>query len=133
MLKNIAAGQQVAFFSDAACENELYSSSTDLCYTEPSSAFKSFKVQDSAKTETLTRDVVPYGIKMSNYKGLAAASDPFNVDLSYSTFALGVILATAGQAGALSALAIGCALVDSTSVLSLFGCILGPIARYVNV
>ncbi len=51
------------------------------------------------------------------YTGLAQA-DPYNIDLSYSTFALGVILGTLGQVGALSALAIGCVLVDSTNVLT---------------
>jgi len=74
VLANLNPGEKISFFSDTACQNELYSSSISVCYTEPDSQVRSFQVQTNDTPEdaaTSTTDMVPYGIRPSNYKCLS--------------------------------------------------------------
>jgi hypothetical protein len=131
ILANLLPGEKITFFSDTNCRNELYSSSINLCYTEPYSQVRSFQVQTndtSANAATPTTDVVPCGIRLSNYKGLSQAS-LYEVDLDFSRFAIGIILGIVGQLVALSTIATGCATIDTTDVLSVYGCIAAPIVN----
>jgi len=76
-LTNVAPGETITFFSDTACAYNLYSSAIDVCYTEPDSQVRSFSVKSdgtSAEAAASTKDVVPYGVRLSNYKGLSIAN-----------------------------------------------------------
>jgi len=77
ILANVAPGETVTFFSDTACTNNLYSYTIDVCYTEPDHLVRGFSVKSdgtSANAPASTKDVVPYGVRLSNYKGLSIAT-----------------------------------------------------------
>lgn len=117
IVANVSSGERVTFFSDTACQNQLYSTGTNVCYTESDSQVRSFQVRtadtpaaedDAASTST---DVVPYGVRLSNYKGLSQAG-PDSINIMLSQFAIGIIVGVTAQLVALSAIATGCALTD---------------------
>lgn len=87
ILANVAPGDTLSFFSYTACTNNLYSSSVNVCYTEPNSQVRSFSIQTGgtpADSKSSTKDVVPYGVRLSNYKGLSQAS-ALSPDLNFSS------------------------------------------------
>lgn len=131
IVANLSLGQSVSFYSDPTCEHQLYKTSVDVCYTEPDRHVRSFQIHTNGTNSTSDRlpsskDVVPYGVRLSNYQGLTHAS-PYHIDLMWSKFALGIVASVIGQLTVLSSIAIGCALTDSTNVIGIIGCIIGPI------
>lgn len=90
MLEDIV-NQTITFFSDVACNTPIARASDDSCVTFAGASVNSFSLvknngtslarsletRDNASNST---DLVPYGVKLSSYKGLAQTS-PYNIDL----------------------------------------------------
>ena len=133
ILTNLVPGDIVSFFSDAECQDELYSASSDTCYTEPNGQSMSFQVKTNDKLESTasSTDVVQYPIKLTDYTALSQSS-PYSIDINYSVFYTGVAVSAVAGGLAISAIATGCALTDSTNTISLYACIAAPLATGMN-
>ena len=75
---NVASGETIKVYSDTECLDEIYTTSVSSCFNEPNGYVGSFQIQ-AVPAETTsewmksTKEVVPFGIKLSNYTGLATA------------------------------------------------------------
>lgn len=76
LVAHLEPAQEVTFYSDAACQDAIYSTTQDTCYTNSLGAIASFIV--STKNSTTKELVVASSIKLSNYTGLANR-DPYEV------------------------------------------------------
>nr|POF26246.1 hypothetical protein CFP56_22394 [Quercus suber] len=76
IVANLESGEEVEFFSDAACQVESHIAMQDACFTISSGSFGSFRV---FTTYQGTKELVPADqIKLTNYTGLAK-TDPYAV------------------------------------------------------
>lgn len=140
--RNLAAQQKVRLFSDTECTQKLYSTTSKACYIVSGDNIAAFTVTNTTnapqvgeyeefQSKEMTKDVVEYGVKLSNYKGMEAA--PFSSNIRYSNSFIGAsAIGTAsglsfasGVAGCYSAVAGG-------GPLSIFSCIAGPIATILS-
>ncbi|KAK0123973.1 hypothetical protein ONS95_008961 [Cadophora gregata] len=135
ILASFEPGETVKFFSDAECQDEIYRASSDQCYTETNRKVLGFSLQaanDATSSSASSTDVAVYEVKLTNFTGLSQSS-PFNIDLNFSRFATGVTLSIVAGLVAISTIATGCVLNDSTDVLSIYGCIAGPMSTIIAV
>lgn len=127
-IRNVIAGQTIHFYSDTNCQQEVFNTTTDLCYTHSENTIRSFQVSQSAEGTTALATVGSQSdFAMTNYYGVV----PAKVDLDSSTIITGALIAVlASQASDIVTLAAGC-LTAAGNPLGIASCAIGIVSTII--
>ncbi|KAK4508538.1 hypothetical protein PRZ48_002277 [Zasmidium cellare] len=108
------SNQIVTIYSDDACNTQLARATGDTCLDFGGNRANSFKivstnstVDDAAVSTSGTTDLVPYGVKLSDYKGLSQTS-PYDIDLKFNIGYVSTALIYTGTTLTIGAAIAGC-------------------------
>ncbi|GAB7361363.1 hypothetical protein MBLNU230_g1419t1 [Neophaeotheca triangularis] len=132
-LENLAPGQVVHFYSDAACENEVYKAEQEVCHVHTRFDVASFKIAMSEPTgpeadgriAVTTTDLAVY--KMDTYEGEGTVAPVVRIPLSTYFFAYYGLEVLTG-AVTLYSVASTCYGARFGDPKSIFDCIVSPVS-----
>lgn len=133
------SNQIVTVYSDDACSAQLAQTMEDSCLDFANARANSFKIekagtasQDIAVPSSNTTDLVPYGVKLSDYKGLSQTS-PYDIDLKFNIGYVSTALIYTGTTLTIGAAIAGCYITSASHPLVITLCVatgVGTLSTY---
>jgi hypothetical protein len=128
LLSKLSSSEVVTFYRDSMCQKIVEKFSNDACFN-PLDHLGSFQV---THTDISSKELVRTPIKLSDYRDLAVSS-PYEIDLRYSNFYVGVAALSVAGGLQLYAAAVACTSIHGPDPVGITACIAVPLATVIAV